>query len=168
MRHPLILAAIAAVLLLVGAILYTMLSLRHNITTDSVAAITRGMTRAEVESILGGPPGRYYRWRQASPILLPDPYLAGGEDEWIADDYAVFVRFDASGRVVSVRQPVGMHHGGPYPATTSALHTSVGMTAVDRFTRPIAFQDAPPEALPPELREDNPLGIRRRVDGVPA
>jgi NADP-dependent aldehyde dehydrogenase len=39
------------------------------------------------------------------------------------------------------------------------------MTATDRFTRPIAFQDAPEEALPPELREENPLGIRRRVDG---
>ena len=62
----------------------------------------------------------------------------------------------------------GMHHGGPFPATTSAPHTSVGMTAVHRFTRPVAFQDAPPEAaLPPELLEDNPLGIRRRVDGVP-
>ena len=41
------------------------------------------------------------------------------------------------------------------------------MTAVHRFTRPVAFQDAPADALPPELREDNPLGIRRRVDGVP-
>jgi acyl-CoA reductase-like NAD-dependent aldehyde dehydrogenase len=80
---------------------------------------------------------------------------------------------DRAGRVVfdgfptGVAVTYGMHHGGPFPATTSAPHTSVGMTAVHRFTRPIAFQDAPPEALPPELREDNPLGIRRRVDGVP-
>jgi acyl-CoA reductase-like NAD-dependent aldehyde dehydrogenase len=61
----------------------------------------------------------------------------------------------------------GMHHGGPYPATTSPLHTSVGLTATGRFTRPIAFQDAPADILEPELREENPLGIRRRVDGVP-
>jgi acyl-CoA reductase-like NAD-dependent aldehyde dehydrogenase len=80
---------------------------------------------------------------------------------------------DRVGRVVfdgfptGVAVTYGMHHGGPFPATTSAPHTSVGMTAVHRFTRPIAFQDAPPGALPPELREDNPLGIRRRVDGVP-
>jgi acyl-CoA reductase-like NAD-dependent aldehyde dehydrogenase len=80
---------------------------------------------------------------------------------------------ERAGRVVFDGFPTGvavthgMHHGGPYPATTSPLHTSVGMTAVHRFTRPIAFQDAPPEVLPPELREDNPLGIRRRVDGVP-
>jgi acyl-CoA reductase-like NAD-dependent aldehyde dehydrogenase len=80
---------------------------------------------------------------------------------------------ERAGRVVFDGFPTGvavthgMHHGGPYPATTSPLHTSVGMTAVHRFTRPIAFQDAPPEVLPPELREENPLGIRRRVDGVP-
>jgi NADP-dependent aldehyde dehydrogenase len=81
---------------------------------------------------------------------------------------------ERAGRVVfngfptGVAVTFGMHHGGPFPATTSPLHTSVGMTAVGRFTRPIAYQDAPPEALPPELREDNPLGIRRRVDGAPA
>jgi NADP-dependent aldehyde dehydrogenase len=80
---------------------------------------------------------------------------------------------DRAGRVVfdgfptGVAVTYGMHHGGPFPATTSAPHTSVGMTAVHRFTRPIAFQDAPEAALPSELREDNPLGIRRRVDGVP-
>jgi NADP-dependent aldehyde dehydrogenase len=90
-----------------------------------------------------------------------------GED--VAD--VVTALGERAGRVVfngfptGVAVTFGMHHGGPFPATTSPLHTSVGMTATDRFTRPIAFQDAPPEALPPELREDNPLGIRRRVDG---
>ncbi len=80
---------------------------------------------------------------------------------------------ERAGRVVfngfptGVAVTFGMHHGGPYPATTSPLHTSVGMTATDRFTRPIAFQDAPADVLPPELREENPLGVRRRVDGVP-
>ena len=90
-----------------------------------------------------------------------------GED--VADVVAALG--ERAGRVVfngfptGVAVTFGMHHGGPFPATTSALHTSVGMTATDRFTRPIAFQDAPEEALPPELREGNPLGIRRRVDG---
>jgi NADP-dependent aldehyde dehydrogenase len=90
-----------------------------------------------------------------------------GED--VAD--VVSALGERAGRVVfngfptGVAVTFGMHHGGPYPATTSPLHTSVGMTATDRFTRPIAFQDAPEEALPPELREENPLGIRRRVDG---
>jgi len=61
----------------------------------------------------------------------------------------------------------GMNHGGPYPATTSALHTSVGMTAMRRWLRPVAWQNAPPAVLPPELRDENPLGIWRRVDGTP-
>jgi acyl-CoA reductase-like NAD-dependent aldehyde dehydrogenase len=61
----------------------------------------------------------------------------------------------------------GMQHGGPYPATTSSLHTSVGMTAIRRWLRPVAWQNAPATALPPELRDENPLGIWRRVDGEP-
>jgi NADP-dependent aldehyde dehydrogenase len=59
----------------------------------------------------------------------------------------------------------GMHHGGPYPATTAPAHTSVGMTAIGRFLRPVAWQNAPAAALPPALRDENPLGICRRVDG---
>jgi NADP-dependent aldehyde dehydrogenase len=77
---------------------------------------------------------------------------------------------ERSGRVLWNGFPTGvavtpaMHHGGPYPATTS-LHTSVGTTAIRRFQRPIAFQDAPQAALPPALRDGNPLGIRRLEDG---
>jgi acyl-CoA reductase-like NAD-dependent aldehyde dehydrogenase len=59
----------------------------------------------------------------------------------------------------------GMHHGGPFPATTAPGHTSVGMTAIRRFLRPIAFQNAPAAVLPPELQDDNSRGIWRRVDG---
>ena len=39
----------------------------------------------------------------------------------------------------------GQHHGGPYPASTSPLHTSVGVTSISRFLRPIAFQNFPDE-----------------------
>jgi NADP-dependent aldehyde dehydrogenase len=59
-----------------------------------------------------------------------------------------------------------MNHGGPFPATTAPGHTSVGMTAMRRFMRPLAWQDAPDEVLPPELRDANPLGIQRRIGGV--
>ena len=59
----------------------------------------------------------------------------------------------------------GMHHGGPYPATSAAGHTSVGMTAIRRFLRPVAWQNAPATVLPAELQDDNPLGIWRRLDG---
>ncbi|GAB2962924.1 aldehyde dehydrogenase (NADP(+)) [Amycolatopsis acidiphila] len=57
-----------------------------------------------------------------------------------------------------------MHHGGPFPATTSPLHTSVGARAIDRFLRPVVFQNAPEDLLPPQLREDNPWDLPRTVD----
>lgn len=59
----------------------------------------------------------------------------------------------------------GQQHGGPRPATTAPGTTSVGTAAVRRFVRPVAFQDFPAEALPAALREDNPWGIARRIDG---
>jgi NADP-dependent aldehyde dehydrogenase len=58
-----------------------------------------------------------------------------------------------------------MVHGGPYPATSDGRHTSVGTRAIYRFTRQVCFQDFPNNALPAELREENPLGLRRMVDG---
>jgi NADP-dependent aldehyde dehydrogenase len=76
-----------------------------------------------------------------------------------------------AGRVLFDGWPTGVavnwaqHHGGPWPATTSA-HTSVGATAVRRFLRPIAYQSAPAGLLPEALRDENPLRIPRRVDGV--
>ncbi|MFI9006220.1 aldehyde dehydrogenase (NADP(+)) [Actinosynnema sp. NPDC053489] len=60
----------------------------------------------------------------------------------------------------------GMHHGGPWPATTVPLHTSVGATSIRRWLVPVTYQSWPDDLLPAELREGNPLGIPRRVDGV--
>lgn len=59
-----------------------------------------------------------------------------------------------------------MQHGGPYPSTTSPNSTSVGAHAIKRFVRPIAFQDMPQDLLPDALRDGNPLGIWRMVNGV--
>jgi len=76
-----------------------------------------------------------------------------------------------AGRVLFGGWPTGVavtwsqHHGGPYPATTS-LHTSVGATAVRRFQRPIAFQDAPQRVLPDVLRDSPTRRVPRRVDGA--
>jgi acyl-CoA reductase-like NAD-dependent aldehyde dehydrogenase len=76
-----------------------------------------------------------------------------------------------AGRLIWNGWPTGvavcwaMHHGGPWPASTAPAHTSVGATAIDRWLAPTAYQDWPDELLPEELREDNPLGIPRRVDG---
>jgi NADP-dependent aldehyde dehydrogenase len=78
---------------------------------------------------------------------------------------------EKAGRLIVNGYPTGvtvnwaMQHGGPWPATTSQ-HTSVGATAIRRFVRPIAFQGVPDPLLPPELRESNPHGLPRRVDGA--
>jgi NADP-dependent aldehyde dehydrogenase len=56
-------------------------------------------------------------------------------------------------------------HGGPYPATTDPGTTSVGSAAIRRFVRPVAYQNTPQALLPPALRDDNPLGIMRLVNG---
>ncbi|UCA49827.1 aldehyde dehydrogenase (NADP(+)) [Streptomyces sp. WA6-1-16] len=75
-----------------------------------------------------------------------------------------------AGRILVNGWPTGVavapaqHHGGPYPATTSAS-TSVGATAIERWLRPVTYQSTPETLLPAELREDNPLGLPRRVDG---
>jgi alpha-ketoglutaric semialdehyde dehydrogenase len=58
-----------------------------------------------------------------------------------------------------------MVHGGPYPATSDSRFTSVGSQAIFRFTRPVCYQGFPDEALPAELKDENPLGIWRMIDG---
>lgn len=57
-----------------------------------------------------------------------------------------------------------MVHGGPYPATTDSRATSVGSAAIERFTRPVCYQNFPDTALPVELRNRNEQGIWRLVD----
>jgi NADP-dependent aldehyde dehydrogenase len=56
-------------------------------------------------------------------------------------------------------------HGGPFPATSDSRFTSVGMSAIDRFLRPVSYQGFPDTLLPMALREANPLGVPRLVDG---
>ena len=79
---------------------------------------------------------------------------------------------DRVGRLLFGGYPTGvevthaMHHGGPWPATSDARLTSVGTAAILRFARPVCYQDAPAEVLPPELVDDNPRRIWRLVDGA--
>lgn len=76
-----------------------------------------------------------------------------------------------AGRVLFNGFPTGvevghaMIHGGPYPATTDGRTTSVGTLAVDRFLHPVCLQDTPEALLPEAVREDNPLSLRRLVNG---
>jgi 2,5-dioxopentanoate dehydrogenase len=75
------------------------------------------------------------------------------------------------GRVIFNGFPTGvevthaMVHGGPFPATSDGRSTSVGSQAILRFGRPVCYQNLPQEALPAELKDDNPQKILRLWNG---
>lgn len=104
------------------------------------------------------------------PGVLTATVAAEGGEPVLADLVPLLVA--RAGRVLWNGWPTGvavtwsMQHGGPFPATTNALHTSVGATAVRRFVRPVTWQGWPQELLPEGLRDDNPWRLPRRVDGV--
>ncbi len=58
-----------------------------------------------------------------------------------------------------------MQHGGPYPASTDQRTTSVGTAAISRFARPVSYQSWPDSLLPDALKNNNPLGLWRVING---
>jgi NADP-dependent aldehyde dehydrogenase len=76
-----------------------------------------------------------------------------------------------AGRLIANGWPTGvevshaMVHGGPFPATSDGRSTSVGTLAIERFLRPVCYQDVPAPLLPPELSDDAPP-VPRRIDGA--
>jgi NADP-dependent aldehyde dehydrogenase len=113
---------------------------------------------ADLVSALDGLPGS----------LTATVHIGEAADEISA---ALEVLRHKAGRILFNGFPTGVavawaqQHGGPWPATNT-LHTSIGITSVRRFLRPVAWQDAPQSILPAELRDD-PGGatVPRRVDG---
>ncbi|MCW1381635.1 aldehyde dehydrogenase (NADP(+)) [Novosphingobium sp. KCTC 2891] len=78
-----------------------------------------------------------------------------------------------AGRILANGWPTGvevchaMVHGGPFPATSDPRTTSVGSLAIDRFLRPVSYQNIAADVLPPELRDDaRGDGAPRLIDGV--
>ncbi|GHA08481.1 aldehyde dehydrogenase [Streptomyces spiroverticillatus] len=126
-----------------------------------VTVVARYADPAEAEALLARLPGN----------LTATVHVSGPEAEGTEGDTGLLARLTPlAGRVLVNAWPTGVavapaqHHGGPYPATTSTS-TSVGTTAAERWLRPVAYQNTPDALLPPELRESNPLGLPRVVDG---
>ncbi len=77
-----------------------------------------------------------------------------------------------AGRILCNDYPTGvevahaMVHGGPFPATSDSRTTSVGAAAMERFLRPVCYQNVPEILLPAPLRTDNPPAIPRWREGV--
>ena len=97
--------------------------------------------------------------------------LHGTEADLAAFGDLIAVLERKAGRLIVNGFPTGvevchaMVHGGPYPATSDSRATSVGTYSIYRFVRPVCYQDFPQAALPAELKDENPLGIWRLVDG---
>ncbi len=78
-----------------------------------------------------------------------------------------------AGRIIANGWPTGvevchaMVHGGPFPASSNAQHSSVGTLAMERFLRPVCYQGFPDALLPPALQEANPLQLHRQHEGIP-
>ncbi|MFP4137821.1 MAG: aldehyde dehydrogenase (NADP(+)) [Halomonas sp.] len=76
-----------------------------------------------------------------------------------------------AGRILANGWPTGvevchaMVHGGPFPATSDSRTTSVGSAAIQRFLRPVCYQNLPQGLLPEAIKDGNPLGVTRLVDG---
>ncbi|MNM96095.1 Alpha-ketoglutaric semialdehyde dehydrogenase [compost metagenome] len=98
--------------------------------------------------------------------------LIGEADELLEYRWLAEMLQEKVGRILLNGYPTGvevceaMVHGGPYPATSDSRGTSVGTLAIDRFLRPVCFQNYPDALLPEALQNANPLGIQRLVDGV--
>ncbi|MDZ3992690.1 aldehyde dehydrogenase (NADP(+)) [Pseudomonas sp. Teo4] len=105
---------------------------------------------------------------QLTATLIAEPHELA-----CATDLVALLEHKA-GRLLVNGYPTGvevcdaMVHGGPYPATSDSRGTSVGSLAIDRFLRPVCYQNFPDALLPEALRDSNPLGLLRLVDGQPS
>ena len=122
--------------------------------------VVRARTFGEIERLLSGLDG------QLTATLLFD------DDDFDAVASVIPLLERKVGRILANGWPTGvevspaMVHGGPFPATSDSRTTSVGTLAIERFLRPICYQNMPESLLPPMLRESNPWHISRRIDDI--
>lgn len=102
---------------------------------------------------------------QLTATLIAEPGDLAGAGELVALLEQKVGRLLLNGYPTGVEVCDAMVHGGPYPATSDARGTSVGTLAIDRFLRPVCYQNFPDALLPDALKNANPLGIKRLVDG---
>jgi 2,5-dioxopentanoate dehydrogenase len=97
--------------------------------------------------------------------------LMATEEDMIANHELVETISLKCGRIIMNNVPTGvevcwsMQHGGPFPSSTDSRFGSVGPDAIKRFVRPLCFQNFPNNLLPEELKDGNPLGVPRILNG---
>ncbi|MGW2277060.1 aldehyde dehydrogenase (NADP(+)) [Streptomyces sp. NPDC001770] len=124
-----------------------------------VTVVARYASEDEVAAVLGRLPGNL-----TATLHISGEEEGGGAAGLLASLTPLAGRVLVNGWPTGVAVAPAQHHGGPYPSTTSTS-TSVGATAIERWLRPVTYQSTPEALLPPELRDDNPLGLPRRVNG---
>lgn len=159
------------------------------VASDGVAAGTATLFRVSLNEFLGhrsleeeifGPTTLLIQYGENDELVAAAEKLHGhltatihGTEEDIANAGDLIRVLEAKvGRILFNGYPTGvevchaMVHGGPYPATSDTRTTSVGTKAIERFVRPVCYQDCPDGSLPVELRRANTLGIMRLVNGT--
>ncbi|MFH9403627.1 aldehyde dehydrogenase (NADP(+)) [Streptomyces sp. NPDC017638] len=126
-----------------------------------VTVVARYTDEQEAKTVLSRLPGNLTATVQLS---AQEAAGEGRGPELLAELTPLAGRVLVNGWPTGVAVAPAQHHGGPYPATTSTS-TSVGGTAIERWLRPVAYQNAPEALLPAELKDDNPLGLPRRFNG---
>ncbi|WP_330176420.1 aldehyde dehydrogenase (NADP(+)) [Streptomyces sp. NBC_01498] len=127
-----------------------------------VTVVARYGSDTEIAAVLSRLPGNLTATLHLADGEAEDPDSGAGR--LLADLTPLAGRVLVNGWPTGVAVAPAQQHGGPYPASTSTS-TSVGATAVERWLRPVTYQSTPVALLPPELRDDNPAGLPRRVDG---
>lgn len=131
----------------------------HNEVFGPFSVVVKCKDKAELTRVLHNLEGQ-----------LTGTVLNSDEDELQNFSESIDALKSKVGRLIYNNVPTGvdvspaMTHGGPFPATSDSKFTSVGLTAVKRWVRPVSYQDWPNKILPEELQDENPLGIVRTIN----
>ena len=134
--------------------------LRSEIYGPAVLAVACSSS-AEMQAVIGSLEGHL------TATVHGDGEDFGGHEAVLAALRTKVGRLIANGVPTGVEVSSAMVHGGPYPAATDPRFSAVGITSIQRWVRPACWQDWPQDQLPPELRDGNPRGIVRLVNGEP-
>jgi alpha-ketoglutaric semialdehyde dehydrogenase len=132
-----------------------------------------------LEDEVFGPASTIVRCKNEEELIAVAEHFAGqltatvqmDNDDLLTAQKLVPILERKAGRILINGFPTGvevshaMVHGGPFPATSDSRATSVGTTSIERFLRPVCYQDFPAELLPDALADGNPLNLWRRRDG---
>ncbi len=166
----------------------TGLAMQEAKEAKGMCAVSAALLETEIDDFLAnpewsqevfGPTSLVIRYQQREAMMRAAEELEGhltasvwGTDADLAE-YADLIAIleRKAGRLIFNGFPTGLEvsdaivHGGPYPACSDSRFTAVGSRAVLRFARPVCYQGFPEASLPDELRNANPLGILRMING---